>query len=286
MNYYRELYFLENREEKSYRFLYGFTIECDKEIKSYPLKKKSIKKSRGKSGFNFCIKKDVVSEDTVLNRILKDNRFFYSIENCEIELDMVHRPVVYQPPAEFFTSQWGTNLFTPPESYVGELTIVETWWIIKKTDYLVLLIDNGKNLPYEELSTITRNIFLLLKEYTRLSFDAAYAGRIGNFEYIRIPSEKYDGKIRTFVSGKVGEISGNILVIERTGDVIEKSLSVNVVFRNNMDIILDKHLPFCAGDTELRIPAPEPISRYQVKVYNESGEIIFEEGYALLRDIG
>ena len=154
MNYYRELYLLENTEDKTIHFIYGLTVECEVEEQNKEVQKIPLKKKTGKSVFNLLIKKDVFSIDKILQGLKGSKTFKFKIYNHKISIEMYPRPKVIQPPSEFYRSQGVAEAFTPPESYSGETNLVETYWILDKTAYFISIIDNGKNLPYEEFQII------------------------------------------------------------------------------------------------------------------------------------
>ena len=233
-------------------------------------------------------------------------RLIGSIGNCS-EFPVIPRPVVTQFDAETLRH---IKAPLPPESGISVLSRVESFWPEKKGNILEKALDPMQENPTgiqkaedeiqllsllseRELNSRLQLLVDELKRHTGLSFDDAYAERLCNIEFVDIPFEAHISDIPITIDlereenkDKQKEPSVRGIRIHRDHPLVDQDLWVNIVLRNNSEVLLDTIVQLTKGQEKSdAIKTEEEISEYEVKIFDPSLEnrLIFAQSRVLLR---
>jgi hypothetical protein len=143
-----------------------------------------------------------------------------------------------------------------------------------------------------ELNQRLRRLTEELTRLTGLSFREAYAERLCNFEHINLPLGTSLSSVPILVrvereeDVKNGPVAHGIRIV-RLGSIIEQELYAHVVLRNNNEALEDCLVRLEPNKQESEIiQAEEPISEYEVRVFdNSSQRLLFFERRNLIRNL-
>ncbi len=248
-----------------------------------------LENKEAKAHFDLWIYQDVVSENDndVLRTLREDEEFTFSTKDGgNIRFPMKKRPRIYQVPFDSISAEGIKELFSPPEGFFGQLAVVETFWQLNVVEELTSILLEGLKGNKRDFQKTLIGLLAILKNQTSLSFDGAYSKRIGNFEHFSFPCLQWEGSFSVRIENpSQSTIYGKRLTLSKTRDLVEKAFIVSLVIRNDFDIIEDKVDFFPAGLESMEIGTREPISRYQVKIYDSDKNLVFQEGHVMLRQI-
>ena len=221
-------------------------------------------------------------------------------------------PITPRPPVLQLDVNTARHLRPLPsaESGIGTLASVESFWSSNKKATLLKALDpfpgpaplsdhDGSKswdnlleiLAEEELGLRLGRLTKELKRNTGLSFDGAYAGRLGNMECFSfsLSGQPESRSFLTVIHKKKfhdGEFEGVGVKIQITPPS-DEAIWAHVVLRNNNDVLVDRLVQLPAGTAESNpVCAEEPISEFEVRLFDQSGnKPLFVEQSHLIRTI-
>jgi len=130
-------------------------------------------------------------------------------------------------------------------------------------------------------------ILLMLKSELNLSFDGDYARKFGNFE-IHDTSISMDSSLSIeLVNSKRSGMGTAYIRVGKKASLIDKCQQLHVICRQKKDVIFQKLLLLSAGQSVFEFEElPEDSFELECWVFDESGELIFQEQQFYIAQIG
>lgn len=206
-------------------------------------------------------------------------------------------PLTARPPVYGFPHDHPDTSSTP-KSLSDQLALIEALWQVNK-EALFQRVLPPEQWTQADAVPIIRRVLETLREDTGIQFDRKEAGRFGNFEVVRYLFGDYrngDGVSIATVketnnNNKAHMIMSRGIEVHLAPPIAEATrLTIGCRLYNGLNTLLIDQISSWSGtkkgpEDKVLFMADEPISAYEVNIWNEEGTLVAHEKHYLMRSI-